>query len=209
MFNSELVQKAFTFAMAAHADQTRKGGTAPYILHPMGVASLVLEHGGTQEVVAAAMLHDVVEDCDVLPLDLEVAFGIRVKELVLAVSNDPIDWKSLPKEEVQLLLREFRSRYFEKIRTSEVDIQLLSACDKLHNARTLLGEMRRAEGDGISPDELARKVVATWNSYRGKRDGTLWYMLGLSKVYSESESDEVRLVGRLLRNVYGELSSYF
>jgi (p)ppGpp synthase/HD superfamily hydrolase len=55
--------RAFQFAADKHAGQTRKASTIPYIAHLMGVASLVLEAGGDEDLAIAALLHDVVEDC--------------------------------------------------------------------------------------------------------------------------------------------------
>ena len=76
--------RAFLFAAEKHAGQTRKASTIPYIAHLMGVASLVLEAGGDEDLAIAALLHDVVEDCGGPPMLKEVRrrFGTRVAKVV-------------------------------------------------------------------------------------------------------------------------------
>jgi GTP pyrophosphokinase len=77
-------QRAFLFAAKKHAGQARKSSTIPYIAHLMGVASLVLEAGGDEDLAIAALLHDVVEDCGGAPMLKEVRrrFGARVAKVV-------------------------------------------------------------------------------------------------------------------------------
>lgn len=195
--------RAFKFAALAHGSQKRKGTNTPYIAHPMAVASLVLEHGGSLEVVCSALLHDVIEDCNVKPEKVSETFGMRVLELVQAVTNPPIDWKMFKSdEELQHTLMAFRMVMFEKLRDADADVQLLSACDKLHNARGILEDLHRVErynADGIA---------AIWNRFRGKRMGTLWYYVELSKVYRDSESAQVKHLGRELELVCDELGRF-
>ena len=76
--------RAFQFAAKMHAGQARKASTIPYIAHLMGVASLVLEAGGDEDLAIAALLHDVVEDCGGAPMLKEVRrrFGKRVAHVV-------------------------------------------------------------------------------------------------------------------------------
>lgn len=210
---TEKIYVAFRFAAEAHAKQKRKGSETPYIAHPMGVASLVIEHGGKEDVICAALLHDVVEDCGVTPEALGNTFGGRVLELVSAVTNPPINWKSLKDPEVlQATLRDFRMKNFEKLAGAIPEVQLLSACDKLHNARGILEDLRQArdeKGEGKTPEEAARLVLAVWDRFRGKRQGTLWYYQELAKVYSGSENPQVRHLGRSLREVCGDMDADF
>ena len=74
---------AFAFVLAHHAGQTRKGGDVPYVSHLVQVAGLVLEHGGDAVAATAALLHDVVEDCDdVSSEDVHGRFGSEVATIV-------------------------------------------------------------------------------------------------------------------------------
>ena len=84
----KLLDDAINFATKAHAGVCRKGKTRPYILHPleaMNIASTLTED---EEVLAAAVLHDTVEDTDVTKADIRAAFGSRVADLVAAESED-------------------------------------------------------------------------------------------------------------------------
>ena len=96
--DNELILKAVNFAAIKHKDQRRKDAKeSPYINHPISVALIISEIGGIDdpEVLAAALLHDTVEDTDTSPEELEDLFGKRVRTLVEEVSDD----KSLPKAE--------------------------------------------------------------------------------------------------------------
>ncbi len=85
--DSELVRQAYAFASVVHADQRRQGG-APFIWHPIAVASLVGEAGLDEEEVAAALLHDVVEKSPVDEGEIEARFGPEVRELVDLMTED-------------------------------------------------------------------------------------------------------------------------
>src|SRR5690349_23581734 len=77
-------RRAFLFAADKHSGQTRKASTIPYIAHLVGVASLVLEAGGDEDLAIAALLHDAVEDCGGAPMLKEIRrrFGSRVAKVV-------------------------------------------------------------------------------------------------------------------------------
>ena len=84
---SDLVRRARDFAAAAHEGQTRKYTGEPYIVHPIAVSELLAELGHPDEVVAAALLHDVVEDCGVSLEQIEAEFGPRVADYVEQVTD--------------------------------------------------------------------------------------------------------------------------
>jgi (p)ppGpp synthase/HD superfamily hydrolase len=86
---SPLTRDALAFANARHAGQTRELDDLPFVTHPVEVACLLHEAGYSDEVVAAGVLHDVLEDTDVQRAELEARFGRRVADLVGAVSHDP------------------------------------------------------------------------------------------------------------------------
>jgi (p)ppGpp synthase/HD superfamily hydrolase len=148
--------RAFLFAAEMHAGQRRKASTVPYIAHLMGVASLVLEAGGDEDLAIAALLHDVVEDCGGAPMLKEVRqrFGKRVANIVDGCTDTDID----PKPP----WRERKENYLQHLRKAGRDTRLVSAADKLHNVRSILADYRDA-GESI------------WARFNGGRDGTLWY----------------------------------
>jgi len=82
IFTSDLVKRALDFAVKAHATQKRKYTNEPYVTHPIIVAGLVASVGGSKYMVAAALLHDVVEDCGVTQATLFAEFGQEVANLV-------------------------------------------------------------------------------------------------------------------------------
>lgn len=212
MFSEKMI-RAFRFSAEAHQKQKRKGSETPYIAHPMAVASLVLEHGGGEDVFCAALLHDTIEDCGVKPITVSVEFGPPVLDLVLAVTNPPIDWKSFRNDtDLQTTLRAFRVKNFEKLSAASSDVLLLSACDKLHNARGILEDLRKARdeaGLGETPEERALFVDKVWNRFRGKREGTLWYYTEIAKVYRTSAFPQVKTLGNALNDVCIRMERYF
>jgi GTP pyrophosphokinase len=152
--------RAFQFAADKHAGQTRKASTIPYMAHLMGVASLVLEAGGDEDLAIAALLHDVVEDCGGAPMLHEVRrrFGKRVASVVEGCT----DADHYPKPP----WRERKEGYIRRLRSADADTRLVSAADKLNNARSILTDYR----------EIGQSV---WARFQGGRDGTLWYYRAL------------------------------
>ena len=90
------LRKAIEFAMDAHADATRKGKSRPYILHPLEAMNIAAGLTENEDVLTAAVLHDVVEDTDVKEAEIREAFGDRVADLVMAESEDKM--RHLPPE---------------------------------------------------------------------------------------------------------------
>src|SRR5215470_11107942 len=148
--------EAFQFAAEKHAGQTRKASTIPYIGHLMGVASLVLEAGGDEDLAIAALLHDVVEDCGGAPMLKEVQrrFGKRVAEVV----DGCTDAYEIPKPP----WRERKESYLRRLNRENADTRLVSAADKLNNVRSILSDYRIV-GESV------------WSRFHGGREGTLWY----------------------------------
>ena len=148
--------RAFVFAAEKHKGQTRKASSIPYIAHLMGVASLVLEAGGDEDLAIAALLHDVVEDCGGVPMLKEVRrrFGARVAKVVDGCTDAYTD----PKPP----WRERKEKYIARLRNEDQETRLVSAADKLNNVRSILSDYR-AVGESI------------WSRFNGGREGTLWY----------------------------------
>jgi (p)ppGpp synthase/HD superfamily hydrolase len=153
-------RRAFLFAADKHAGQTRKASTIPYIAHLMGVASLVLEFGGDEDLAIAALLHDVVEDCGGAPMLAEVRrrFGARVARVV----NGCTDSDTIPKPP----WRERKETYIRHLKSADAETRLVSAADKLNNVRSILADYRNV-GESV------------WARFNGGREGTLWYYRAL------------------------------
>jgi (p)ppGpp synthase/HD superfamily hydrolase len=152
--------RAFEFAAKKHAGQTRKASTIPYIAHLIGVASLLLEAGGDEDLAIAALLHDVVEDCGGAPMLKEVRrrFGSRVAKVVEGCT----DSGTIPKPP----WRERKDYYLRHLVDADADTRLVSAADKLNNVRSILSDYRQV-GEFV------------WERFSGGREGTLWYYRSL------------------------------
>jgi (p)ppGpp synthase/HD superfamily hydrolase len=156
MLLGERFCEALPWAARLHADQLRKVSGTPYVAHLLRVAGIVLDHGGGEDEAIAALLHDAIEDQGGAPTGVEIGrrFGPRVLEIVAACT----DADQVPKPP----WRTRKEAYIERLRSAPAAVRLVSAADKLDNARSLVADYRRL-GESL------------WQHFRGGRDGTLWY----------------------------------
>ncbi|MBI5596379.1 MAG: HD domain-containing protein [Elusimicrobia bacterium] len=168
---------AFEYAWAAHGRDARKGTSIPYLSHPMAVASLVLEYGGSEIQAIAALLHDTVEDCEV-PLEaLERRFGKAVARIVA----DCTDSQTTPKPP----WKDRKLKYIAHARKkSRPESLLVSAADKLHNARAIVRD-------------IGRHGPSVWKRFNALPDQIVWYYQELTQVFRE-RSKEARPPLKLL-----------
>ncbi len=170
------------FAKRTHDGQTRKGSNIPYMSHLMSVAGLVLEAGGDEDLAIAALLHDVVEDCGGAPRLKEIRrkFGKRVAHVVAGCTDT--DQKPKPAWRVR------KENYLKHLCTADADTRLVSAADKVHNARSVLSDYR----------EIGEAV---FERFQGKRDGTLWYYDALVREFRRSPNRLTRELERVVREL--------
>ena len=135
----DVFEKAFRYAAEKHSGQKRKITNTPYILHPAEVTAIIATMTDDPEVLAAGMLHDVVEDTDTTLEDIEREFGRRVALLVMTETEEKrpglpgsATWK-LRKEESLLMLEN----------TKDPAVKMLWLGDKLSNIRSFYREVRR------------------------------------------------------------------
>ena len=135
---------ALQFASVLHPEQSRKGGHIPYIAHLMSVCALVLEAGGNEDQAIAALLHDAVEDRGGRSTleTIRQMFGDRVANAVESCSDS-----MATNPDKKLPWRERKVKYLEHLRTASGDALLVSAADKLHNARAILSDYRKLGDD--------------------------------------------------------------
>jgi (p)ppGpp synthase/HD superfamily hydrolase len=139
-----LTRRAIDFAEEHHGRQRRAGDGAPYLVHPLEVASYLERAGYPDSAVAAAVLHDVLEDTDVDRSDLESVFGPEVSDLVAVVSDDPaIDDVELRKDEVR-----------ERVRIAGGYALAVFGADKVSKVR----ELRMQLAQGLDPAEAEVKL---------------------------------------------------
>ena len=178
--------RAFAVARELHSDQVRKGTDIPYISHLMGVASLVLDDGGSEDEAIAALLHDAVEDRGGQPTLARIRrlFGSRVADIVQSCSDTDV----IPKPP----WRERKEAYIAHLRDPDLPDGAIrvSLADKLHNARAILFDLRAGD------DVFAR--------FNAGRDEQLWYYETLADTFAEiSQSPMVAE----LRQTVDELSA--
>jgi (p)ppGpp synthase/HD superfamily hydrolase len=139
-----LTAAALGFALERHAGQVRDGDHAPFVLHPLEVGSLLSLAGYADRVVAAGVLHEVLEDTDTHELELVDVFGLDVAELVSTVSEDtsiadPVERKAALRSQV---------------RTGPADAAAVFAADKVSKAR----ELRLRLSCGLLGEDMALKL---------------------------------------------------
>lgn len=154
--------EALSWANELHREQRRKGTDIPYVSHLMGVASLVIEHGGDEDQAIAALLHDAIEDTEATRELIEARFGRRVADIVEACS----DTNQRPKPP----WLERKRAYIGGLSDVSDDVLLVSLADKVHNVRTLAVDVDR-EGD------------TAFEKFNGGIDGTRWNYRRLADVY--------------------------
>ena len=129
-YNMEMIEKAYRMANEAHKDARRRSGE-PYICHPLAVARLVLDLGMDTESIAAALLHDVVEDTPITIDEVKSAFGAEVALLVDGVTKlTKIQFSSIEEQQAENLRKMLLAM------SQDVRVMIIKLCDRLHNMRT-------------------------------------------------------------------------
>lgn len=164
MTYSSQFEAGLVYAATVHAGQVRKKSGMPYIAHLLGVASIVMEYGGNEEEAIAALLHDAVEDAGGQRRldDIRERFGETAAKIVAGCTDSDV----FPRPP----WRERKNDYLKHLPEASASVHLVSAADKLHNARALLRTLR-AVGEPI------------WERYSGGKEGTLWYYRTLVDVF--------------------------
>lgn len=128
-----LFEKAAVFAAVAHRGTTRKGSRIPYLAHPMEAAAIVSEMTDDRDLIAAAMLHDVIEDTEVTLPELEEYFGERIARYVSGESENKR--RELPPESTWMLRKQETIDFLEH--QADTGAKMLALADKLSNLRSI------------------------------------------------------------------------
>lgn len=179
---SPLFEEALQLALAVHKNQLRKGTRVPYVSHLLAVASIVLDYGGDEDEAIAALLHDSVEDCSVDPEQIRRRFGDKPANIVVACS-DSLEKNPAKKPD----WRPRKEAYLGHLKTAPSTVLLVSAADKLHNARSIVKDFL----------EVGHKV---WARFKGGKDGSLWYYNSLVAIL-QKRGEHRMLVDELARTV--------
>ena len=183
-YNPELIEKAYSLAAAAHGEQKRRSGE-PYIIHPLAVAKILVELGMDNESIAAALLHDVVEDTGVPLSDIEKQFGHEIALLVNGVTKlGRIPYTSKEEQQAENLRKMLLAM------AQDIRVVIIKLADRLHNARTFQ----------YLPDEKRRyKALETMEIYAPIAD-----RLGIRRIKEELEDTSLRYLDPI---AYEEIES--
>lgn len=184
----DIVSEAIVFSTKAHDGMRRRKSDAPYILHPMEVGAIVGTMTDSQEVIAAGVLHDVVEDAGITIEEIGEKFGKRVMELVASETENKRE--ELPPEETWRIRKE---ESLEKLRTTnDIEVLMLWIGDKLSNIRAIYRDFL-VEG------------IAIWDKFH-QSDVTVqaWYYRSIMK-YTERLSDTLAWIEykTLVEKIFG------
>jgi (p)ppGpp synthase/HD superfamily hydrolase len=162
MIQTKLIKRALYFAAEKHASQFRKGGHVPYIVHPMLVAFGVSTYTDDEEIIAAALLHDTIEDCtEVTEAVLQELFGERIAAFVAELSKSESD-------AIQTWVQK-KEAYIEKIKNISKEAMLIVAVDKMVNMEGYF-------------EALRRDTATATASFKGKPEEYLWYYAAVGDV---------------------------
>lgn len=184
--NDEIPQKAIKFAAVAHKGAVRKGNGLPYIIHPMETMSIVSSMTDDVEVMAAAALHDVIEDTKYVGRDIENAFGERVARLVGMESEDKKRYR--PAGDTW---RERKEENLIRERLAPIEAKMIMLSDKLSNMRATMRDFRE------NPNGI-------WEKFNMKDESEQeWYYRSVAKVVSElSDTDVYREYIKLVDTIF-------
>lgn len=172
--DSSFIDKAIIFAVKAHANTERRGKGFPYIIHPLEALEIVSTMTSDRDLLAAAVLHDTVEDTEVTLEQLRAEFGDRVAKLVEEESDTGI-----PGFSKELCWRERKQLALDRLKCLERDAKIVTMGDKLSNMRAIARDYR-TEGDSL------------WNRFHapnGKVDHC-WRYHALADALSDLEDTE-------------------
>jgi (p)ppGpp synthase/HD superfamily hydrolase len=181
---TEKIAQALALAVEAHDGQKRKGTNIPYIAHPLGVASIALDHGADEEQAVAALLHDAVEDGGAHYAErIRTKFGNRVADIV-AGCTDGVPDASGRKPPWQAR----KQSYLDHLKSASDDVLLVSSSDKLHNARAIV-------------EDLLSTGQKVFDRFSASKEQTLWYYESLAQIFELRATP----VARALRGAVNEM----
>ena len=185
--NTELLDRAIVFAVRAHAGTERRGKGFPYIVHPMEAVEIVATMTPDQELLAAAALHDTVEDTDVTVEQIRDEFGDRIASLVAEESD--IEVNNISREESWRIRKQAA---IDRLAAASRDAKMVALGDKLSNMRAIARDYA-LQGDAL------------WNLFRVKeRKDHEWHYRSLAESLSElKDTFAYKEFVQLINEVFG------
>ncbi|MBI2766426.1 MAG: HD domain-containing protein [Chloroflexi bacterium] len=183
---SERFDDALGLAVELHRAQRRKGSETPYVSHLFAVCGLALEGGADEDTAIAALLHDAIEDQGGkgTALAIRERFGARVEAIVWGCTDTDGGPKKAP-------WRERKEAYIAHLATAMPEVRLLAACDKLHNARTIVADVV-AQGPEV------------WTRFKAAPEEILWYYRSvLAELQRDSAVSHLRELAAVVEELAG------
>lgn len=193
-FDTELLDRAVEFAVRAHAGTERKGKGFPYIVHPLEAVEIVATMTCDQELLAAAVLHDTVEDTDVTVEQIRAEFGERVAALVASESDNVVEGMNEDKVVHSSSNWKERKRVaIERLAHASCDAKMVALGDKLSNMRAIARDYAQ-QGDAV------------WNVFRiHDRKEHEWHYRGLVESLRELQGTfAYKEFEELVNQVFGQ-----
>jgi (p)ppGpp synthase/HD superfamily hydrolase len=186
--------RAVDYARIAHAAQVRKGTNIPYITHLLSVATLVIEYGGTEDQAIAGLLHDTIEDCgEAHEAMIRAQFGDGVADIVRACTDGTAEGKA-SHTDAEAKRRDWMERkraYLAHLADASDEVLLVSACDKLHNARAVVQDLE---------DPVVGMKV--FERFKGGVEGTLGYYQSLCEILTRRGVRAARQLGAVVERMH-------
>lgn len=174
---------AIEFAARAHAGQYRKASKIPYLVHPLKVAEILIQHGCAQEVVIAGLLHDTIEDTPIAFDTIAEQFGNHIAELVQAVTE--------PEKTESWHHR--KQHTIETLKTAPNEVLQIALADKLDNIRSIRAGQ-------------AKIGAQIWHRFRQPREQQKWYYQTLAEIFRSRASFEM---DGLVQEFIAEITAVF
>jgi (p)ppGpp synthase/HD superfamily hydrolase len=183
---ADLIDRAIEVAVKAHQKQKRKGTSIAYITHPFAVGIILAGAGCSEEVVAAGILHDTIEDSRIKRSRIREEFGEQVA-FIVEKCTEPDKRRSW---------RERKQHTLDSLKEARLDVKFVVCADKLHNIRTIARDYRKV-GERV------------WKRFRRGREDQKWYYTSLvaalgskgGNAYYENLYEELR---RKVKEVFSE-----
>ncbi len=168
---TNIIEKATSFAADKHKNQYRKEGGLLYISHLVSVALILQKYNFPEQVIAAGLLHDTLEDTDTTETEILENFGAEILEIVKSVTNDKV-----------LRWKDKKLKYLETVSIGNSEAKAVALADKIHNMKSLLMNL---EENG--PEKV-------WSFFNASREDKLWFeevCLGMFKETFSGPSEMV------------------
>lgn len=166
---NERIENAMQFAARAHGNQMRKGTSIPYIVHPFAVAAILWQQNCPESVIIAGLLHDTLEDTDIVFDDIKDQFGKDVANIVMACTepDKSAPWKTR------------KASVIERMRSADSPVKWVVCADKYHNLRSMAADFKTM-GDAL------------WSRFTCGYEHQKWYMQSMADALPQNLDKEDR-----------------